>query len=74
VDSRPDDEGVRYLRWRYCLRCHHLFQTAEMATGEIKPLFEPATTKPSPRPASIQDGPTRRPRVDVLPDQTMADA
>lgn len=38
VDSRPDTEGTRYLRWRHCAGCHQLFETAEVATGKTVPL------------------------------------
>ena len=38
VDSRPDTQGMRYLRWRHCARCHQLFETAEVATGKTVPL------------------------------------
>lgn len=46
IDSHPDEPGVRFLRWRICLHCKHLFQTAETATGQIRPLYEkgPPTT------------------------------
>lgn len=45
VDSRPDTQGLRYLRWRHCEACHQLFETAEAATGKILPLHEETTTK-----------------------------
>jgi transcriptional regulator NrdR family protein len=38
VDSRPDRDGVRYLRWRICVVCRQLFETAEQATGKTLPL------------------------------------
>jgi len=38
VDSRPDTQGTRYLRWRHCAGCHQLFETAEQATGKKVPL------------------------------------
>jgi len=44
VDSRPDTQGLRYLRWRHCDACHQLFETAEAATGKILPLHDETTT------------------------------
>ncbi len=44
VESRPDAEGLRYLRWRHCMSCHQLFETAEQATGRLIPLHEQAST------------------------------
>lgn len=37
VDSRPDTEGLRYLRLRVCVGCHHVFKTAEEAIGKPIP-------------------------------------
>jgi excisionase family DNA binding protein len=34
VDSRPDKEGLRYVRWRQCTRCGQLFETVEELTAE----------------------------------------
>jgi transcriptional regulator NrdR family protein len=38
VDSRPDHEGLQFLRWRICRRCHQLFETAERVTGKTMAL------------------------------------
>jgi hypothetical protein len=38
IDSRPDTNGTKYLRWRHCNGCHQLFETAEAATGRLIPL------------------------------------
>jgi len=40
VDSRPDTQGLAYLRWRHCTSCHQLFETSETVTGRIVPLHE----------------------------------
>jgi len=38
IDSRPDRGGTRYLRWRICVACKQVFETAEQATGRTMPL------------------------------------
>jgi hypothetical protein len=47
IDSRPDTQGVTYLRWRHCAGCHQLFETAEQATGKTMPLRPEPTPAPS---------------------------
>jgi transcriptional regulator NrdR family protein len=34
----PDHEGLQFLRWRICRRCHQLFETAERVTGKTMAL------------------------------------
>jgi excisionase family DNA binding protein len=33
VDSRPDTQGLRYVRWRRCMGCGQLFETVEEPHG-----------------------------------------
>jgi excisionase family DNA binding protein len=33
VDSRPDTQGLRYVRWRRCVGCGQVFETAEEVIG-----------------------------------------
>jgi len=53
VDSRPDANGLCYIRWRYCTGCRQLFQTAEQATGQRIPLREPLKPTQTTRTAKL---------------------
>jgi len=35
MQSRPDTEGVRFLRLRQCVQCGQLYKTAETAIGVV---------------------------------------
>jgi hypothetical protein len=47
VDSRPDTEGTKYVRWRHCEKCHQMFETAEQVTGKLIPLHPELPAAPS---------------------------